>query len=134
MQLINDLSGYEINSAGRWEPLKNLIIGPGALLEKALTIPTASPQGLRYKTLIEPTEEDIYKNTLELHFTFLIYLITILTLASETLWQAPHRWPSSSKPSHSAGDSICSLLLTDLRSISLASSVGKIFSDSYLRA
>ena len=43
MQSINDLSSYEINQADRWEPLKSLIIGPGALLEKALTTPTASP-------------------------------------------------------------------------------------------
>ena len=34
MQSINDLSSYEINLADRWEPLKSLIIGPGALLEK----------------------------------------------------------------------------------------------------
>ena len=45
MQSINDLSSYEINPADRWEPLKSLIIGPGALLEKALTTPMASPQG-----------------------------------------------------------------------------------------
>ena len=49
MQSINDLSSYKINPADRWEPLKSLIIGPGALLEKALTTPTASPQGRRYK-------------------------------------------------------------------------------------
>ena len=36
MQSINDLGGYEIDPANRWEPLKSLIIGPGTLLEKAL--------------------------------------------------------------------------------------------------
>ena len=56
MQSINDLSGYEISPADRWEPLKSLITGPGTLLQRAFTAPTASPKGLRYKTLKEPTE------------------------------------------------------------------------------
>ena len=43
MQTINDLNSYEINQADCWEPLKSLIIGPEALLEKALTTTTASP-------------------------------------------------------------------------------------------
>ena len=43
MQSINDLSSYEINQADHWEPLKSIIIELGALLEKALTTPTASP-------------------------------------------------------------------------------------------
>ena len=63
MQSINDLSSYEINLADRWEPLKSLIIGPGALLEKALTTPTASPQGHRYKVLTQSTEGTIYIDT-----------------------------------------------------------------------
>ena len=63
MQSINDLSGYEINSAGRWEPLKSLIIGPGALFEKALTIPTASAQGCRYKAPTQSVERyEIYEH------------------------------------------------------------------------
>ena len=56
MQSINGLSGYKINPADRWEPLKSLITRPGALLEKALTTPTASPQGRRYKALTESTK------------------------------------------------------------------------------
>ena len=56
MQLINDLSSYKINQADRWEPLKSSIIGQGALLEKALTITTASCQGRRYKALTQPIE------------------------------------------------------------------------------
>ena len=63
MQSINDLSSYEINPTDRWEPLKSLIIGPGALLEKALTTPTASPQGRRYKALTQSTEGTIYTQT-----------------------------------------------------------------------
>ena len=63
MQSINDLSSYEINPADHWEPLKSLIIGPGALLEKALTTPTASPQGHRYKAPTQSVEGTIYKNT-----------------------------------------------------------------------
>ena len=43
MQSINDLDSYQINQADRWEPLKSPIIGPEALLEKALTTTTASP-------------------------------------------------------------------------------------------
>ena len=43
MQSINDLNSYEINQADCWEPLKSLIIGPEALLKKALTTTTASP-------------------------------------------------------------------------------------------
>ena len=43
MQSINDLDSYEINQADRWEPLKSPIIGPEALLEKALTTTMASP-------------------------------------------------------------------------------------------
>ena len=70
MQSINDLSSYEIDQADRWEPLKSLITGPGALLQRALTAPTASPQGLRYKTFIQPTVEDICKNTLKITFDF----------------------------------------------------------------
>ena len=61
MQSINDLSGYEINLADRWEPLKSLIIRPGALLEKALTTPTASPQGCRYKAPTQSVEGTIYE-------------------------------------------------------------------------
>ena len=61
MQSINDLSGYEISPADRWEPLKSLIIGPGALLEKALITPTASPQGCKYKAPTQSVERyDIY--------------------------------------------------------------------------
>ena len=61
MQSINDLSGYEISPADRWEPLKSLIIGPEALLEKALITPTASPQGCKYKALTQSVERyDIY--------------------------------------------------------------------------
>ncbi|XP_030941988.1 probable amidase At4g34880 [Quercus lobata] len=56
MQSINDLSSYEINPADRWEPLKSLIIGLEALLEKALTTLTASPQSHRYKALTQSTE------------------------------------------------------------------------------
>ena len=65
MQSINDLSGYEINPADRWEPLKSLIIGPGALLEEALTTPTASPQDGRYKAPTQSVERyEIYKHRL----------------------------------------------------------------------
>ena len=56
MQSINDLGSYQINQVDRWEPLKSPIIGPEALLEKALTITTASHQGCRYKALIQPIE------------------------------------------------------------------------------
>ena len=63
MQSINDLNSYEINPADRWESLKSLIIGPEALLEKALTTPTASPQGRRYKALTQSTEGTIHIDT-----------------------------------------------------------------------
>ena len=43
MQSINDLDSYQISQANRWEPLKSPIIGPEALLGKALTTTTASP-------------------------------------------------------------------------------------------
>ena len=112
MQSINDLSGYEINSADRWEPFKSLIIGPGALLKRALTIPTASPQGCRYKAPTQSVKRyEMYKHRSTSWF-FTIFII--LTLASETLWQAPHRWPSLSIFSRTTKDSIRSLLLTIL--------------------
>ena len=42
MQSVNDQGSYKINQADRWEPLKSPIIEPEVLLEKALTITTAS--------------------------------------------------------------------------------------------
>ena len=56
MQSVNDQGSYKIHRADRWEPLKSPIIGLEALLEKALTITTASHQGRRYKALIQPIE------------------------------------------------------------------------------
>ena len=74
MQSINDLSSYEINSTDRWEPLKSLIIGLGALLEEALTIPTASPQGCRYKAPTQSVEryENIQTQILILIFYYFL--------------------------------------------------------------
>ena len=56
MQSVNDRGSYKIHQADRWEPLKSPIIRLEALLEKALTITTASYQGRRYKALIQPIE------------------------------------------------------------------------------
>ena len=56
MQSINDLGSYQIKQADRWEPLKSPIIGPEALLGKALTTTTASPKSHMYKALTQSTE------------------------------------------------------------------------------
>ena len=95
MQSIDDLDSYKTSQANRWEPIENPIIGKEALLRMALTTTTANTQSHIYKALTL-SSGGTYSHSKEAPITILLifYFVNcflVLTLASETLWQAPHR-------------------------------------------
>ena len=92
MMPASSLGSYKTSKTDRWEPNKSSIIGLEALLKRGINTPTASNQDHIYKALTLATE-GTHTDTLRkyLLLSSLANCFTVLTLASEALWQAPHR-------------------------------------------
>ena len=94
MQLIDDLDSYKTSQADRWKPIKSSIIRKEALLRMALTTTTANTQSHIYKALTL-SSGGTYSHFKKAPITILLIFyftncFSVLTLASEALWQAPH--------------------------------------------
>ena len=92
MMPASSLSSYETSKTDRWVPNKSPIIGLEALLRRGINTPMASNQNHIYKALALAAQ-GTYTDTLRkyLLLSSLANCFSVLTLASEALWQAPHR-------------------------------------------
>ena len=113
MMPISSLGSYETSKTGRWEPNKSPIIGLEALLREALTLQRLATKITYIKPLHWQHKVNIlifWENTY--YFSSLANCFSVLTLVSETLWQAPHRWPLLKDTLVLTRSSICPFRLT----------------------
>ena len=100
----NTPNGFRINYADRWRHIKAPLTYQEVLPQGDIYTTMARTQGKVYKALLTTMKRYVKYIALEkerVRCAFLIipYLFhkSILTLASEVLWQAPHRWSLTSE-------------------------------------
>ena len=101
----NASDSYKTNYTDRWEHIKAPLLGSKRYQRMALTSQYQSQRLESKATYIKPShcqhkvhtkkKPTLWKDT-NCHFAILFHFtkhFLVLTLASETLWQAAHRWP-----------------------------------------